>query len=320
MSPMRHIAWLVIAVAPVASGCTRATIRTEVHADGSWTRTEGFRACNETELREVFAPPLGAGWTAIRAEVDGGVTHTARRTFLAGDAYRRDLILSHDAAGGIGQQLESEVTIRRDGARRWQYREVLRWHGPRPKPFLDRERELQRRLLEELPDGLASEKEVRDLARRSLRAGWRILVGPVEGWQTGPGHEEFAERHAQMRLGIALDRLLAQKFGRKLAPENRRTVVRKLVAVIPSTAGEAGQEFENWFDANETGRISLMFTVKLPGRLIATNGEFDPVAGEVLWGLYAAAPALEEVVLVATGEQAAEREVGAAGAGRVPRQ
>lgn len=318
MRALRSGNWLAVAAVLVAIGCTRASFRTEIHPDGSWTRTERF---SEEGLREAFSLPKGGGWMVNRVEEKEGASHIARRTLRPGETLRRDLVVERDEAGTARRRLASEVTLRDvdgprpQGARRWQLREVLRWHGPRPQPFLDRERELQRILQAGLPEGLASEADREYLVRQTLREAWRVLTGPDEAWQVGAGHAEFGERHARMRLGIAIDRLLAGKFGRRLTLEERREVVRKLVAAVPLTMEGDGQENSDWFDANEAGRIPLMFVVKVPGRLVTTNGTFDPVTGEVLWGLYAAAPALEEVVLTATGEPEVEKEEGAARAG-----
>jgi hypothetical protein len=178
---------------------------------------------------------------------------------------------------------------------------------------VERERELRRLLREGLPDGLASEEDLQALVRRIVREGWRHLAGPGEGWMAGVVHEEYAERQMQRRLGLAIDRVLVGKFGRRLTHEARRGLVQKLVAAFPLMAGE---EIEGWFDENEAGRVPLMFAVKMPGRVVDTNGEYDPVAGEVLWGLVAAAPALEDVVLTATSEQDREKENGDACRGR----
>jgi hypothetical protein len=297
MRAIRHAAWLAIAAGLIATGCTRASFRTEVHPDGSWARMERFMACNETALEEAFVLPAGGGWISIRAEETEGASHTSRRTFRAGETLRRDLVVKRDEAGKVTQRLASEITMREDGARRWHYLEVLRWHGPRPTPLLDRERELRRLLEEGLPEGLTSEEDLKDLVAHTVHAAWRVLVGPGEGWQAGLGHAEYGERHARMRLGIAIDRLLVGKLGRRLADDKRRAIVRKLVAALPLRAGE---ETNARFDENDAGAVPLMFVVKMPGRLVATNGEFDPVAGEVVWGLQAAAPALEAVVLTAT--------------------
>jgi hypothetical protein len=41
----------------------------------------------------------------------------------------------------------------------------------------------------------------------------------------------------------------------------------------------------------------MTFRVTVPGRVIETNGEADPLTGEVFWALYPEAAALGEVKL-----------------------
>jgi hypothetical protein len=302
MRAIQQSGWMVIAALLATCGCARATLRTELHGDGSWTRVERFVADNESALQDTFDLPTGAGWMTLPAEEKGDVIHTARRTLREGQTLRRDLVVAGDETDAMEQRLTSEVTVRRDGEHGWEYREVLRWHGPRPKPFLDCEQELRRLLREGLPDRLAKEEVLQDLPRQTLRDGWRILLGPGEGWQSGLIHEEFGVRQMQRKLAHAIDRRLVGEFGRRLSHEERQALVRKLVPVVPFNFGADDKENEGWFDENDEASVPLMFAVKMPGRLVATNGEYDPVAGEVLWGLAAAAPALEEVVLTATSE------------------
>lgn len=310
MRPIRLGGWLVLTGALMVCGCTmRATLHTEVDADGSWTRTERFQGCCEEDLRGMFALPEGAPWTGATAEKGEETSYTARRRLRPGETLMQDLLVRREENGAVQRLLVSEVTVREAGHGRWEYREALRWLGPRPKRFVDAEPELRRILQESLPEGAASEKEIRDLAWRSLCEGWRVLTGPGEAWLSGIGHPELWIRRARERLGVALETILRQKLDERLTSEQRRATVQKLIAKIPRVglplAGfEQALPDEDWFDDSDHELVPLMISVKLPGRLVATNGEFNAPTGEVVWGFFAGAPALEELVLTATSEQA----------------
>jgi hypothetical protein len=45
-----------------------------------------------------------------------------------------------------------------------------------------------------------------------------------------------------------------------------------------------------------------MFIVKIPGKVISSNGEVDELTGEVYWALFPQAAALKPVVLTAVVE------------------
>ncbi len=47
-----------------------------------------------------------------------------------------------------------------------------------------------------------------------------------------------------------------------------------------------------------------MFIVKMPGRVVSSNGEVDDLSGEVYWALFPEAASLKNLVLTATCELA----------------
>ena len=51
-----------------------------------------------------------------------------------------------------------------------------------------------------------------------------------------------------------------------------------------------------------TEMIPLTFSVKLPGKIISSNGELDAFSGEVYWAMFAISPTLEDVTMTAICE------------------
>jgi hypothetical protein len=64
-----------------------------------------------------------------------------------------------------------------------------------------------------------------------------------------------------------------------------------------SKAAEPGGKQEN------ASLTTLTFSVKVPGRLLETNGLRDDIDGSVTWGMFAEAPSVEAVTLRATWQQ-----------------
>jgi hypothetical protein len=195
----------------------------------------------------------------------------------------------------------NEVTVRAVAPGKLEYREVLHWLGRRPKAIEDPGRKVLAVLRSALPNGLATDADTRDLAKTVTRELWRAWFGPGSPlfWN---GHDDLAARRAKRVLGLAVDKALQDRFGERITPSQRLAAARKWVKVIL----EVSQEDLKVKDGSDTSSplndaaVPLLFSVWLPGKVVATNGERDEVSGEVFWGLYAEAAASEDVVLTAT--------------------
>jgi hypothetical protein len=162
-------------------------VTTEVKPDGSYTRALKLRAAKPNEmgfsvgpkLEEVFARPNGAGWKTKQAtEKDEGV-FSAERAFGKGEAARRAVVLKGKKAP-MGLQLINDVTVREVAPGRWEYREILRWQGERPKELLNAEPEVMQKVKEVLPQSLATDANARDVTLLFQRHFWRVLFGPSD--------------------------------------------------------------------------------------------------------------------------------------------
>jgi hypothetical protein len=247
---MRGGLFALVACVTLTSGCARTTVSTWVNSDGSWTRTLKFRAASDAGLEDAFILPSGTPWVTSRVRQEEGTLYTARRALLPGEPLRQDVVVRDKQNPALERLLTNEVTVREVGPKRWEYREVLHWQGPRPAQLLEPDPRLLRVIQAALPQELAGDLAARELAKGLRRDLWRICFGPGEPvlWEALM-HPDVSERWVQKRL------------------------------------------------------IPLMFTVSLPGKVVATNGEVDESSGEVFWGLYSGAAISEDVVLMATSEQ-----------------
>ena len=92
--------------------------------------------------------------------------------------------------------------------------------------------------------------------------------------------------------------LLLEKFGDKLTAQERMATTHKLIAGFMA-AGETASKSKGpdagppGKDSDDSALVAMLFSVKLPGKVLATNGEVDDSSGEVFWALYSQAAALE---------------------------
>jgi hypothetical protein len=261
-----------------------------------------FHGASETALQDRFVLPSGEPWHISKLPVEDGSLYSARRTLLPGQTLQRDLLLVNRTDTVDERVLANEVTVRATAPGRWEYREVLRWQGARPKEILEPDPRLTRTLLSALPQLLASDA-ASELARSLQYEAWRAAFGPGPSLLgIAAAHPELWERQMRQRIGSAAERLLRERLGDRLAEGQRQGIAFRLTSPTFAVLDES-----ETVAAIRSGRIPaalvpLSFTVNLPGTLLASNGELDASTGEVFWAIYAGATLPEDLVLTAISE------------------
>jgi hypothetical protein len=129
------------------------------------------------------------------------------------------------------------------------------------------------------------------------------MFGPPEPMITALiSNPEFAERKLKAKFGSAMDHVLEREMGAKLDKAARLDAIRKLIAKLDANdlmESEQGQKKE---ESSNSNFVSMFASVKLPGRIVESNGETDEVTGEVYWSLMPDAAQLGDVTLRAVCE------------------
>lgn len=301
--------WLpVLAVLAAIGGCARSTSVTEVEPTGAWKRTVTFAivdpmASSEGEgatvtstgpkIEDVFELPTGKEWKVTRKTEKGETTVTMVRE-LAVDEVLKDIRV-REAKKLI---LENEVRVRKLDGDRLEYVETFRWKGKRPVELDTAAPELVASLKSALPT--LAEADLRPIAKTMQREIWKLLFGPgdpaLAQFLTQP---ELIERRMRQRLGKSLLETLKTVLGDRISENERLGAVRKMMtqeAVRGVFDPDKEKEKEAGGDGNKS-LVSMLCVVRLPGVIVETNGEVDPIANEVFWALYPEAAAPEDVVL-----------------------
>jgi hypothetical protein len=291
------------------SGCARSRITTEIKAGGVWSRTVSFTGQEKKEgqgqmtptIDDVFVIPSGAEWKSHTVTTDKDSARVLERTLRAGDTLKGDVSIKADADK---LRLVNEVTVRRVGPRRFEYRETLSWKGPKGD-LVDIKPQQWEAIKAALPKPLATDANAHGIAEKVTLLVIPLMFGPGDPLLAiGLMHPDLAERRASQRIGALMLKALEDQFGDKLSVEQRKEVARKVIvgsftAARPSqpdpSAGPPGK-------SSSTGLTPLMFIVKTPGRVISSNGELDDLTGEVYWALFPEAATLNDVVLTAICE------------------
>jgi hypothetical protein len=105
------------------------------------------------------------------------------------------------------------------------------------------------------------------------------------------------------KFGRALDTLLNKEFGDKMDANARLKAIRTLIAQLDSgKLLEGSKEKQKEGPSDDSNLIAMFTSVKLPGRIVESNGELDEVSGEVFWAYYPEAAQLGDVTLRAVCE------------------
>lgn len=286
------------------SGCSSSRITTEIRPDGSWVRTDVFTGPATKEagqmgstLDDVFAVPAGPSWKASEEKKGDNRILTALRTLAAGEVLSGDVSLKGGKPGEL--KMINEVRVTRAGPHRFEYRETLHWKTERPDLITVKPEDIAA-IKAALPPALATGENARALANKASDLMIPVMFGPGDPLLAmGLIHPDLAERRARQRLGALMLTALQQQFGDKLGVEERREIARKLIANTlpqrPSTPDPSAS-------SSKDSLTPLMFVMRMPGRVVSSNGELDDLSGEVYWALFPEAASIQDVVLAAICE------------------
>lgn len=297
---MRVLFPLLVASTMLA-GCARTTTTTEVRADGSWDRKVSFSMGGEgmdigVKLEDVFALPKGEGWKVDLKREKEEVTYTATRRMKLGEVLRGDMTVM--AAGKV--VLENTVSVREVDSN-YHYSETYSWKGEKPEELEKPIPELVAELATSLPSSVT--KEDHEFLALKLQAEiWRTLFGPgdpiILQLLTQP---DFAERKMRQRMGKAVLALFRERLGDRLTEAQRLKAAQAVMNM-----DRVKSVFDPQERAEETRKsdkpgvlVSMAIVVKLPGQVVSSNGEVDPITNEVFWAMLPEAAALGEVTLTA---------------------
>lgn len=321
------------------TGCSRAMVTTEVREDGTWKRTLRLHApgaqkdedsannvsLSEETLDSTFVLVREPEWKTTRSvEVealnaqDGPgngpmEVFTAERTLRMGETIDHDVAVRNPGAQKADPVVVNTARVRQIAPGRYEYREVLRWKGPgKGTPLLEEMatsevRQTIQELKTLLPPSLATEKAMKQLELNLMRGAWQLVFGPndplVADMFKLAIFPDLALPRVLRDFHRVFDRALAQTFGASLSATQRREIARR---VAQDQAGKIRKRVPSGPTETKPGGVAFVamtYRVRMPGRVIATNGEVDPFAGnEVYWTFFSLAPMAGDVELFAVSQ------------------
>lgn len=292
---MQRLNWLwLILLAFLLVGCASTSSTSTVNADGTWTRTlkltvrdvPSFGDDQKEAKADIFSIPAGAEWNKSEKQGNGDTTTTLTRKFSAGEDPITDIVIKNKK----GTKYKNFVVVRKLDGNRLEYYEKIVLVGDPPKRDESEQKSFEKDLREVLPAGKATEDEIKQISQRTETALVRLIFGPDDHlFGMMIMNLDGAIRRLRNKIGATETRILSEVLGNKLTQEERDGVVKGLLAkfdtqsvgqdTIPSPAGDPDSKDD------QAQFIGMSAMVKLPGKVVETNGEIDEYTGEVYWDL-----------------------------------
>jgi hypothetical protein len=138
-----------------------------------------------------------------------------------------------------------------------------------------------------MPAGKATEEDYKVMAKKTGTALVRILLGPDDHlFGTLLLNPDGAVRRLRSKIGLIESKILADQLGAKMTQAERDEVIQKMLksfdsnTMVGSNKPSASPDQSSQSQADFVG---MSVSVKLPGKVIETNGEIDTFTGEVFW-------------------------------------
>lgn len=311
-------------------GCSSVAVQTTINADGSYVRHIKFTVGSEPmggppKLEKNFQRLSDKKWKVTSKKVDDNLVVEAHRKFDKGQKSEGDVSLMQklEKKRGFGPPkpgeaaprpkvlLTNSCSVKEISPGKWEYKEVLLWTGERDEmewSKLNNNEELAK-LKACMPEKVRSDAAAKKLGYGMAQELNRLLFGP--GMPMLPQfllQTELAVRKMMISLGNFIVNWLKSEYGDKLTADERFQCAKKILDESgikgalteqkaksqPKGPGGAPEKAKK---KEETDLIPMSFAVKVPGKILESNGDIDRFSGTVYWGVYPQAAAYKDVVL-----------------------
>ena len=288
-------------------GCSpRGITNTTINTNGSWARQVTFKqiktegAKEEPKIEDCFILPDGNEWKRVKVTPEKNETVIAfHRTMKLGESSQGDVTMLDVKKKVV---CSNSVSVKQIAPGRFEYSETFHWKGAMPKDLGEIASKQLAELKKCLPSKLSSDANAKDIAFSMSKEFYVVMFGPTDPFinhlvqfVTAP---EALERQLRKKLAAVFLKVLAEKFGSQLTLEERKEIVVKMIHSQVNQMNDKTQEKTSGkTEEGSNSPVSMFSSVKIPGKIIETNGEFDEFSGEVYWSFYPEAAAAGDFTL-----------------------
>lgn len=281
--------WLVFLVFFV-TGCTGSSSTSTVNSDGTWTRTiklatrDGVSVGggkSTPKLTDIFKLPVDKEWTRTDKQINGEFSTTLSRKMKIDDAPLTDIVIKDKK----GTQYKNFVLVRKLDGNRWEYYEKVIFVGDASKRDSSEWKQIEQEVKAALPKGIATEEDIKEICSRTETAMIRQVVGPDDHlFGLLIINVDGARRRFRSKFAVIEERVLAEVLGNRLTEDEREKAIKTMLAKLDKKGVDETfvQTTSTSGSANST-LVGISSVVKLPGKILETNGTVDEYTGEIYW-------------------------------------
>ncbi|HLO98355.1 MAG TPA: hypothetical protein VK171_07150 [Fimbriimonas sp.] len=296
---MKLSSFVPMLLALFAVGCAKTSSTTVVEENGNWTRTVKYTIGKDPagdKWMDVFALPEDGTFKKSEVTKESEKSTTLSKSYKVGIDPITDIIVK-DA--GV-TRLKNYVMVREIAPGKFEYYEKIVFPEPKTDKMDEDSAKYIARIKEALPAGIATEEELKQLSKKSIVGLMRLMFGPDDHlFGTLLLNPDGAGRRLKFKIAKQQYDLLRATFGTKLTDEQLQATVKKLLADFDAqdVAKSNQPDPQSPTPQSNSDFIGISVAVKMPGTLVETNGDIDPLTGEVFWDLASNSAELEPVEL-----------------------
>ena len=266
-------------------GCSHTSSESVVNADGSWSRSLKLtvtKGMTDDKWADIFAMP-GADWNKSEEIKDSEKITTLKRNFKGGEDPVSDIIIREK---GI-TKLKNFVMVRKLEGNRLEYYEKIVYLTPDNDKQEKDMGEFIKELKKALPPSTGTDADYRAISKKTNVAISRMFFGPDDHlFGTLILNPDGALRRLRSKLGVAESKILAEQFGTRFSKDEYDQIVKKLLVSFDNSKVMSKTKPPTNSDPSsqsQSDMVGMSVAVKLPGKIIESNGEIDTFTGEVFW-------------------------------------
>lgn len=290
----------IVLASILVAGCAKTNTISTVRADG-WTRHTKYTISKTggegAKPEEIFKLPSGPLWKVTKKETDTDFVYTATRELKLEQGLANDLTVLDKAKKPL---IVNAVKITRLADGRIEYVETIEWKG-KPAKELQKDAAFADFVKKAgIPEKFATDPRMDKLVTGVAKDLWKLLFGPGEPLLgLFVFHLDLAEKRLKRGISASLNHHLKAVFGNEINEAARKQIVRSVITNFDSESlmNKDSNEEPSASENNANGPVAMLISVKLPGKIVESNGEVDEFTGEVYWGFYPEAAAIGKLEL-----------------------
>jgi hypothetical protein len=280
-----QLAWLVV-LSFLLVGCAHTSSESTVNADGSWSRSLKLsvgKSMGDDKWMDIFAMP-GADWNKAEEIKDSEKIITLKRNFKPDEGPVTDIIVREKGV----TKLKNFVMVRKlEGNRLEYYEKIVFTSTDTEKQAKELEQYIQE-MKKVMPPGKATDEDYKAMSKKTGTSLMRVLFGPDDHlFGTLLLNPDGAVRRLRAKLGQVESKILAEQMGDRMTQAERDNVVKQLLKTFDSSNSILNNKKPSGptdsTTQSQADLLGMSVAVKLPGKIIETNGEIDSYSGEVFW-------------------------------------